>query len=332
MLDAYPTGFFSASLQDLTLKFEIAVEQNVRLFGTTFNHQRLSTSIPCFDTLVWGQSSRSFSLAPDGAAKFTTVQDKFEPYWTESVQKTWMEFLVWGQSSRSFSLAPDGAAKFTTVQDKFEPYWTESVQKTWMEFLGPILDQDPFQLCTENIPTWTTAYHMLVNLQIRGFQTGLTVFQCANNLALLGICREPTCTELVTWISKHKHLGAWKAIKTLDFVTDSRQQGSKQPNLSIYAIFYILWKHLDDSLTDSDKQILGFGPMFVEHLLCKVRRYTKRWLDYSKEVEKQENQQESNAAVWEAGKNERDCFVFPFPIVLKKDEIIKILESYDVTA
>jgi len=41
----------------------------------------------------------------------------------------------------------------------------------------------------------------------------------------------------------------------------------------------IVYNHLDQFLTEDNKKILGFSPIFVEHLLCKVVRWESRLVE-----------------------------------------------------
>ncbi|KAF8999747.1 hypothetical protein BDZ89DRAFT_969241, partial [Hymenopellis radicata] len=42
---------------------------------------------------------------------------------------------------------------------------------------------------------------------------------------------------------------------------------------SVLRTFKCVYHFLDKYLTDDDKEILGFGAIFIEHLLCKVIRW-----------------------------------------------------------
>ncbi|PPQ74217.1 hypothetical protein CVT24_001131 [Panaeolus cyanescens] len=259
------TQYFSKSLTQIAEMFQTALSYNAAIFGATPNAVKLAGFIHCFDTRVWGQPSRSFSLAPEGNDNFKGVKAKFEPYWTDS------------------------------VQDK------------WTAFLGPMLDQNPMEWVGPKA-SWTEAYHLLIGLQISGFQSGLTVFQCANNLALAGICMRPTTSELACWIGKNRNLGAWRGLKTLGFHIDDKK------GCAVFAAFTTLYQHLDRSLSDSDKQVIDFGPMFLEHLLCKVSRYAHRWTGFT-------------ALAKDKEKEDVDSTTFPFPLVLSQDGLQAIIDE-----
>ncbi|PPQ82940.1 hypothetical protein CVT24_012856, partial [Panaeolus cyanescens] len=223
------------------------------------------------------------------------------------------DLRVWGQPSKAFSLAPDGRQNFQGIQAKFEPYWADAIQDKWAAFLGSRLNTNPDDW-VEPKPTWTDTFHFLVGLQIPGFQTGLTVFQCTNNLALAGLCIRPTTQEIVCWINKNRKLGAWRALKTLGFLIDDKS------GHAVYAAFSALYQFLDTNLTDVDKKDIDFGPMFLEHLLCKVSRYNRRWPGFA-----------AHAQTMEKTTLTIQPTTFPFPLILTQDNLQEIFDSMSFT-
>ncbi|KAJ7704837.1 hypothetical protein B0H17DRAFT_920968, partial [Mycena rosella] len=99
-------------------------------------------------------------------------------------------------------------------------------------------------------------------LKVFGFQTGLTPLQFANNLVFLGICEAPAAEEVAGWIASNKTLGAYNGLLRLGF--------SLTGYASIVAAYMSVYDHLERNLSKDDKKCLGFGTLFVEHLLCKV--------------------------------------------------------------
>ncbi|KAF9033189.1 hypothetical protein BJ165DRAFT_1357361 [Panaeolus papilionaceus] len=199
---------------------------------------------------------------------------------------------------------------------KFEPYWKDSVQDQWVGFLGPHLDNLSSDLTLE-LPSWSQTHQFILSLQIKGFNSGLTPLQTTNNLALQGICKQPTCKEIAGWILHHKTLGAYGGLEI-----SPAFQSQQNSSLPVYAAFYTIWKHLDNYLTDIDKEILGFGPMFVKHLLCKIKRYSIYWDGFmaASQLAKQQGS-------WTQGRNQTDNQAFPFPLVISKDDLQRLLDS-----
>lgn len=87
--------------------------------------------------------------------------------------------------------------------------------------------------------------------------------------------------------------------------------------------FKCVHDHLNLHLSERDKEILDFGPIFVEHLLCKISRWDNRlkienyagaFGKTAKEVE--ESYQEGQA---------------PFPPFISKDFISEIIQDIRVS-
>jgi len=90
------------------------------------------------------------------------------------------------------------------------------------------------------------------------------VFQLANYLIFLGIATMPHWLEVADFIAENHQKGALCGLEKLGFhMPDSS---------SVWAVFCCVHHHLEEHLTEEDKQILGFSPLFTEHLLCKVVR------------------------------------------------------------
>ncbi|TDL14459.1 hypothetical protein BD410DRAFT_700524, partial [Rickenella mellea] len=101
---------------------------------------------------------------------------------------------------------------------------------------------------------------------------GLTLFQMVNNLSYLGICSPPEPEEVGDWIHNYGNLGAGCGLRLLGFIpsTDGRRTR---------AAFCFVYSQLNDSLSPQDKKDLHFDAIFVEHLLCKVKRWNSRYTE-----------------------------------------------------
>ncbi|KAI0042409.1 hypothetical protein FA95DRAFT_1477574, partial [Auriscalpium vulgare] len=100
------------------------------------------------------------------------------------------------------------------------------------------------------------------------FQSGLTPLQFANNLCILGICEEPSLSNMTFWISKHRNLGAFAGLHALGF-----NVVEKDGHAWVQAAFKCVYDHLNNHLTQEQKAELHFGVIFVEHILCKIVRW-----------------------------------------------------------
>ncbi|KAK0463167.1 uncharacterized protein EV420DRAFT_1264740 [Desarmillaria tabescens] len=144
--------------------------------------------------------------------------------------------------------------------------------------------------------------------------SGLTPLQFANNLLFSGIIQTPSVAMVGTWISHNRGLGAFAGLEKMGFVmTDVA---------SVVAAFAIVHDTLDEHLSESDREILGFSQgfatVFVEHLLCKVSRYEFRWDKFLKLAEGEMHK----SMGWIRGANRLDPKAFLIPLVTGSREAL----------
>lgn len=201
--------------------------------------------------------------------------------------------------------------------EKFGPYWTNEVETAWIKFMGNLLNQDPSTYSGQR-NSWSSGIQMLKSLKISGFMSGLTVMQTCNALAFSNIISPPTLFELAEWIWQHQHLGAFAGLIFLGFKLPSQK--------AVFIALTSIFNHLDVNLTTADKRVLGFDTIFLEHLLCKVSRWTKRLTELKKwadEAEKSDN--------FVASANEFNCQAFPFPLLFAEGHFEEIMKGIDVS-
>ncbi|KIM76533.1 hypothetical protein PILCRDRAFT_12761 [Piloderma croceum F 1598] len=158
---------------------------------------------------------------------------------------------VWGQASNHLSLTPTvddgkGLGGKMTILQKFTPYFSPAVSNKWIEFLGDLAGKDP-DTYTGSLNSWLEGLLFLKSLGVSPFNSGLTPMQCANALVFLKILLPPTPSQMAHWVAEHPDLGAASGLAALGFDVSS-----------------------DSAL------VLGFGAIFVEHVLCKVTRWIGR--------------------------------------------------------
>ena len=179
------------------------------------------------------------------------------------------DMLVWGQPNHLLSSTPmkekicGYMIKFT-LKEKFTSYWTNEVQIAWVAFLDNMLDKDPETIGPHK--TWCNIGSLLENLNITGFGSGLTPFQFANHLIVLNIVHPPTVFDMADWIHKHPKLGAFQGLKDLGFSVSMKNL------MSVQGAFGCIYHFFEEHLTEQDKLLLLFGPIFMEHILCKILR------------------------------------------------------------
>ncbi|EIM79192.1 uncharacterized protein STEHIDRAFT_20950, partial [Stereum hirsutum FP-91666 SS1] len=116
--------------------------------------------------------------------------------------------------------------------------------------------------------TWLMAIRFIESLGIPGLKSGLTKFQMAMNLSILGICEPPTIDEIAIWIWDHPELGAFKGLVQLGFRLQNLQ--------CVRAALTIVQDHIDFFASKAELEIMHNGPLSTEHLLCKNIRWINR--------------------------------------------------------
>ena len=176
----------------------------------------------------------------------------------------------------------------------------DSIQEEWLEWLGGLAGLDPKRVLPDQRKSWKDTLTFITNTKIAGFGTGLTPLQFSNSLSLIGLVAEPTLEDMTTWLAKNTKLGAFGGLKLLGFNADlEANKDACKP------AFECVYRFLDEHLSTSDKQLVHFGTIFVEHLLCKVSRWSKHGA----------NLKEGGVWQWESGANEVDCMAFPIPVL-----------------
>jgi hypothetical protein len=238
------------------------------------------------------------------------------------------DMLAWGQPNNLLSSAPtkekiSGHAIKFTLREKFAPYWTKEVQNAWVAFLGDMLDDDPTTYVGPRQP-WRDVQSMLKNLKITGFGSGLTPFQLANHLVTLKIIDPPTVLDIADWIFNNPKLGAFRGLKDMGFSVSTKNL------MSVRGAFTCIYHFLEEHLTEQDKTLLYFGPIFMEHILCKIPRWKSRLADEdagsrleeltAKEIEKNHP--------WISGEDVMTNLAFPTPLTISSAWLEQTIESF----
>ncbi|KAJ7627901.1 hypothetical protein B0H17DRAFT_861885, partial [Mycena rosella] len=120
-------------------------------------------------------------------------------------------------------------------------------------------------------PRWKAGLDFILEFGFYGLKSdGLTALQLANNLVFLGICEPPEPEAMAAWVSEKGDLGAFKGLRHLGF---NLQQSDPTATRTAFLCVY---NHLAEHLSAEDKDVLGFGVIFVEHALCKIQRWSQR--------------------------------------------------------
>ncbi|THV01822.1 hypothetical protein K435DRAFT_595095, partial [Dendrothele bispora CBS 962.96] len=109
---------------------------------------------------------------------------------------------------------------------------------------------------------------LTTNTNVVGFRSGLTRMQFANSLVLLNLCDMPTSDDMADIIWSNRGMGAFEGLQRLGFDVKPGCETEQ-----VRQAFRAVYNFLDYHLSVKDKEDLGFSPIFVEHLLCKVTRW-----------------------------------------------------------
>ena len=204
---------------------------------------------------------------------------------------------VWGQTCPALMI--DKANEPGFLSKRLDHLFSNKIQTAWTEWLGDLVGRDPAEILPEQQRPWADAYGFVRGLNVNGMMSGLTPMQFTNSLCIAGLVLEPTQEDMTRFIWWHKDLGAFRGLELLGFKKFADEQ-------SLAAAFSYVYKFLNTHLTNEDKDILHFGVMFVEHLLCKVSWWNKQVAgglgEYALEV-----------GDWERGANILDGMEFPVP-------------------
>ncbi|KAJ7231690.1 hypothetical protein B0H12DRAFT_1239877 [Mycena haematopus] len=271
-----------------------------------------------------------FREAQDANASIIADYLRNHPRATFATLKTLPNYMilddvnVWGQASNELGLNPTirgSGGRRATLEDKLtDPFCPTKVRSMWKEWLGEMYGQDP-QVYSGPRHTWKEAIVLIQSLGINGVKgDGLTTLQLANNLVFLSICHEPTSAELGEWISHNPKLGAYKGLCLLRFKL------AELDPIAIQVAFQIVYGHLDRWMTASDKEYFGFGAIFVEHLLCKVKRWMERYNAMPTDLLKWAKAHVSGKR-WVQGSNITDPASFPFPNDVNEEWVQQVIQD-----
>jgi len=283
-------GFYSDSLECMVWKFEQVMDHNAALLaarstGCRVGGRLIPGYIPLDDVQIWGQSCNLLSATP-------TVKGP--------------------------------AQKKMTLEDKFSPYFENSVQDSWIEFLGDLAGQNPNHYSGSR-KTWKEGLDFVVKLHIKGFLQGLTPLQLVNNLVFLDILAMPEPVDIADWIYDNSNLGAYHGLGNLGFVLSDCG--------SVRCAFMCVYEHLNKYMMRENKELLGFNPIFVEHILCKVERWNTRLKNEVSPRTRLDTLAEpilQSGYVWSSSETGNED-AFPFPLEATLQELDQIINEATVS-
>lgn len=274
---------------------------NTQLLRECLPPQYLTTELGISALLVWmttGQGNMTSQFAYRNNMCFpdlATCVSVFEL--AHSAREKCTNSKIWGKAPCNWMNLTH--AKYPTAEDKFAPMFARKLQARWIDHLGHLANRDPATYRGRRM-SWSSMINWMQKQGInclKGYS--LTLLQFGNNMALLGLCMEPTPEEMADFLAqvggggppkKRKtstrrkksgdeeggdDKGGFKGLLLLGYQLKQRQTVGPW----IKAAFLSFYHHLDKHLSDADKEELHFGAMFVEHLLCKISRFQSMFVN-----------------------------------------------------
>jgi hypothetical protein len=242
--------------------------QSVKLLRQVLPLHVLKTGIGLANLVIWfstGQSvkTKDFIMMPPSVLRnMSEVEGKLHSskvIWSD--KNLWQiktqNIRVWGQPNIHLSwygLKQSPQKRFSFL---FEP----KLQDSWVSWIE------------KDVHSWYDTYKWISeHVKINGF-AGLTLFQCVNNLAYVGICKKPSLAELAVWTSNNSSLGAAHGLSYLGFSC------SRGPAMvwRLYGALTVLNSFLCHYLSKEDQADLHYDTIWIEHMLCKLSRWANIW-------------------------------------------------------
>jgi hypothetical protein len=155
------------------------------------------------------------------------------------------------------------------IIERFSFYFGEELSNEWVQVLGPACGWAINTPNTHPVPFQRLFdfFHRLgVEYGVPNLASGIVPLQMTNLLVEVGLAQPPPLAIASSFVAQSQHLGAAKALETLEFDIDD--------NAATVAIaFELTYRHIKKALGDNSK--LRFLPTDHEHRLCKVSRTRK---------------------------------------------------------
>ncbi|KAJ8695004.1 hypothetical protein PTI98_007631 [Pleurotus ostreatus] len=241
--------------------------QSAELFRKHLSPLLLVTSHGLSNLFAWFSTDSLLSKFDQGLTHNKALSHAGKPILVTNTR-------VWGQPSSQlslFSYQVEGVTEKEAMDSKISTLFSDDIRSRWKDFLGSLYNQDPSQY-TGPRHSWLECTHFLRSFMVDGFKSDtLTMLQCANSLAFAGIVDPPDIITMGSWIFNHTGLGAYRGLNELGFKISNITEA--------VAAFAMVHNHLLTHIGEDGKNTLGMASdcsaIAVEHILCKVTRWTK---------------------------------------------------------
>lgn len=275
-----------------------------------------------------GQGSQTVHFAKSTNMFFTTLEQAEAAFKNaQALGYKCDNTMVWGQPCSQLALCAYNprTKKKLLVQEKLAPFFTEELCEAWTEWLGGLagFEGDPWEY-TGFKHSWDECLVWVEGHGLAGLGAGsLTAMQLTNTFSILGYIHPPTAESMAHWVKNHPGKGAYRGLLTLGFDLNGRPK----PLLETLVLeaFQALYQHFDTNLCAADRTATGFdkglGVIFVEHFLCKVVRWARRFTPKGRMQLHiiGRNAQTEFKGEWKKGANISDQSGKAFPIPMKLD-------------
>lgn len=185
---------------------------------------------------------------------------------------TWSTtYVIGGEKLTRDELSEDDFRK--AVQDRFAPLFERSRTNRvihidrWNSFLGAALAGVSIDAITDAQKlSWESAFDFAQDSGFAGFGKGaLGKMQFANTLYCLGLVKAPRLVTISSVVSDNNK-GAAIGLDLLGFDVSTPSH--------VNSAIRFTYAFLDIHLSQVNKRLLDFGPIFFEHFACKLHRFS----------------------------------------------------------
>ncbi|KAL0064222.1 hypothetical protein AAF712_008802 [Marasmius tenuissimus] len=217
------------------------------------------------EEFIHNHLSQWFTSAKDCANVFEAVAASNQ---SSSTPMSYFNASCWGQYCDQLSLKNSTRRK-DGIQGRIDDFFSDHVQQSWKSFLA---EQWQNADASTPLPSFKQALALGSSIRVDGFgEKSLTNLQLANTLALLGVCQHPTVEEIAA-VAFNLKKGALTGLSILGYNGEHNLE-------SVTQAFRCVYDFLDMHLSTDDKKVLHFGTIFLEHILCKLVRWCRKFPD-----------------------------------------------------
>ena len=104
--------------------------------------------------------------------------------------------------------------------------------------------------------------------------------------------------------------------------------------MSVRGAFSCIYRFFEENLTEQDKLLLFFGPIFMEHVFCKIVRWKNRLTEEEAEgrLEELAAKEIEKNRIWNAGENIISNTAFPVPLIIPSAWLEQTIDSISSSA